>query len=77
MLLSKSLPQRGLSKDNLGTSLAVQWLGLGAVTAVTRVQPLVGEPGLTRYVAEPKKKKESEHTAPLLKSLPELPLYIL
>ena len=54
--------QRGLSKDNLGTSLAVQWLGLGAVTAVARVQSLVGEPGSHKICGAAKKKKKNLNT---------------
>ena len=39
--------------------------------------PWLGNQDLTSYVAQPKEKKESQHTVPLLKSLPGLPLHIL
>ena len=47
-------------KENLGSSLAVQWLGLAAFTAVDKAQSLVGE--LRSYtpcgIYKLKKKKE-------------------
>ena len=49
-------------KRELGSSLAVQWLGLGAFTAGARVQSLVRELGSRkpRSMAKRKKKRERE-----------------
>ena len=41
-----------------GTSLEAQWLGFPAVTAVTWVQSLLGEPRFCKLHEPPKKKKE-------------------
>ena len=46
-------------KSELRTSLAVQWLGLGALTAWPRVQSLVGEDPASR-VEWPKKSELNE-----------------
>ena len=46
--------------QNLGNSLAVQWLGLGALTARAGVQSLVGElRSCTQRGTTEKKKKKS------------------
>ena len=48
------------SKEDVGNSLAVQWLGLGAFSAGTQVRSLVGE--LKSHKPHSVAKKKKRHT---------------